>query len=169
VAAGADRVVFIGDGVDRTAVLQGAARAGIGAGVQVTGLIERDEVYRRLADASVVVSAARGEGLPVAVLEAMACGVPVVLSDIPPHREIVGNTDVAPLVRPGDVPAFARAIARVQAMSPAERTILGARGRALVEERFGLASMHRSYERVYRSALARRGGPFPELDGEVAA
>jgi glycosyltransferase involved in cell wall biosynthesis len=163
------RMLFVGDGVQRTAVLDGAARAGIADRVQVTGLVERDDVYRRLAGASVFVSAAHGEGLPVAVLEAMACGLPVVLSDIPPHREIAAGDATVPLVRPGDVGGFAAAIRALQASSPDERAALGARNRALVTQRFGLAAMHRSYERVYRAVLARSGRRVPERDGEVAA
>jgi glycosyltransferase involved in cell wall biosynthesis len=166
---GSDELSYVGDGTQRTEVVARADRHGLGDRVEVTGLVERDEVYRLLARSSVVVSAARSEGLPVAVLEALASGVPVVLSDIPPHREIADGVDFVPLVPPGDTRGFAAAIREAKRMTPAGRAEVGARGRALVERRFGLRVMHDSYERVYRSVLARQRGAVSGRDGEVAA
>ena len=65
--------------------------------VTMTGLIPRDEVFLRCASADVLVSTSHGEGLPVAVIEAMAAGCPVILSDIPPHRELMDGEDFVPL------------------------------------------------------------------------
>lgn len=164
-----DHLMYVGEGSQRVQVAERAALHGIGDRVEITGLVERDDVYRLLDRSSVVVSAARSEGLPVAVLEALACGVPVVLSDIPPHREIAGGVDFVPLVGPGDVKGFAAAIREVKMMTPQARAAVGARGRALVEQRFSLGSMHRSYERVYRTVLARRVGAASRRNDEVAA
>ncbi|MGE5764749.1 MAG: glycosyltransferase [Mycobacterium leprae] len=116
-------------------------------------------MYRHLADADVYVSTSRGEGLPVAVLEAMACGVPVVLSDIPQHREIVGDADVAPLVPADDIAGFAAAIERFRRMPRQERDSLGERCRALVAERFSVQAMNRAYERLYRDRVRRQSRP----------
>jgi glycosyltransferase involved in cell wall biosynthesis len=164
-----DRLLFVGDGVERLDLIDRASSAGLSDQLEITGLVGRDEVYRHLARSSLFVSAARGEGLPVAVLEAMAAGLPVVLSDIPPHREIVDGVGFVPLVRPGDIGGFAAAIRSVKAMPEAERADIGARCRALVERRFSLDAMHRSYERVYRTALTRGGGGRRGSDAEVAA
>lgn len=154
----ADSLRFVGDGVQRADVLDRAARDGLDDRVVVTGAVEREEVYRQIAGSNVFVTPSHGEGLPVAVLEAMVCGVPVVLSDIPSHREIAASVDFVPLVRPGDVGGFAAAIARVKAMSADERSAIGGGCRALVERRFSLETMQRSYERVYRAVAARRRG-----------
>ena len=154
----ADTLRFVGDGQQRADVLDRAARDGLDEQVVVTGAVEREEVYRQIAGSNVFVTPSHAEGLPVAVLEAMACGVPVVLSDIPSHREIAASVDFVPLVQPGDVGGFAAAIERVKAMSADERSAIGGRCRALVERRFSLETMQRSYERVYRAVAARRRG-----------
>ncbi|HXQ36410.1 MAG TPA: glycosyltransferase, partial [Anaerolineales bacterium] len=95
------------------------------------------------------VSASRGEGLPVAVLEAMACHRPVILSDIPPHREIVKDIDFIPLIQPDDVAGFARTIKKYQEMTPSERMEIGEKCRKIVEDRFSLPAMHAGYARIY--------------------
>jgi glycosyltransferase involved in cell wall biosynthesis len=127
---------------------------GLGDRVELTGLVERDEVFRRCAAADLFVSASRGEGLPVAVMEVMATGCPAVLSDIPQHRELLEGADVAPLVATGDVEGFGRQIGRFRDMGAEERLDAGRRGREHVVETFALARMHAGYEQVYRE-LAR--------------
>jgi hypothetical protein len=72
----------------------------------------------------------------VAVIEAMAAGCPVVLSDIPHHREVADGADFVPFVRTGDVGGFAREIERFRSMSPEERRAIGLEGRKLVSGRF---------------------------------
>ena len=143
------RLLFIGRGELKTALEAKSNSANFAKQVKLTGLIPRDEVYGRLATSSLFVSASWGEGLPVAALEAMVCRCPVILSDIPPHREIVGDTDFIPLIRPDDVAGFAREIERFRHMSPTDRARIGEQCRQLVEEHFSLDTMHRGYSNVY--------------------
>lgn len=128
-------------------------KAGVALEERVTfaGLVPRDEVFVRCAESDVLVSTSHGEGLPVAVIEAMAARCPVVLSDIPPHRELADGEDFIPLVPIGDVDGFAREIAKVGGMTVEEREDLGERCRAHVLSRFTLPIMHQGIERVYRS------------------
>ncbi len=150
------RLVFLGDGPLRAEVTARAAAAGLGPAVHLPGLVPREAVYAHCLRAHVFVSTSRGEGLPIAVLEAMACRLPVVLSDIPPHREIAEGAGFVPLVDPDDPAGFARAVARLAAMPDAERAAVGRRCRALVEERFTLDAMLGSYEDAYRQLAAAR-------------
>ena len=124
--------------------------------VQFTGLLDRPEVHRRLADADVYVSASLGEGLPVTVLEAMACRTPVLLSDIEPHREIGIDRPELDLVGCTDADGFATAIDGLANLSGQERAALGQRCREIVEERFSLTAMHAGYASIYEAA-ARAG------------
>jgi len=149
----ASTLVFIGDGNLRAQLIAETRKLGLEKQVKMTGLIPRDEVLAYLAKADVFVSASRVEGLPIAVLEAMACRCPVILSDIQPHREIADGVDFIPLIPPDDTRGFAQEIRRVQSMSPSERSMLGSRCRQLVEKRFSLTSMHEGYEKVYRQLL----------------
>lgn len=146
------RFVWIGDGSLRPDLESRIARSDLDDRIEMTGQIERDEVFRRYADSDVYLSTSHGEGLPVAAMEAMACGLPVILSDIAPHREFLNNdVEFIPLVPVGDVAGFAREIGRFEAMSESERATVGRQCRRLVETRFSLARMNSGYEAIYRA------------------
>jgi glycosyltransferase involved in cell wall biosynthesis len=146
------KLIFVGDGELGPRLSERAAQLGYADRITFKGMVPRDEVYRCTGAADVYLSTSRGEGLPVAVLEAMACGVPVILSDIPPHREIVRDVDFIPLVPPGDIEGFARELRRLRDASPEQRASIGRRCRQIVDERYSLWAMHRSYDKVYVDA-----------------
>lgn len=143
------KLLFLGEGILRPSLTQKIVSSGIQKHVELTGMIPRDRVFEYFALSDVFVSASRGEGLPVAVLEAMACRRPVILSDIPPHREIVKDIDFIPLIKPDDVTGFARAIKKYMEMSSSEREAIGEKCRKLVEDQFSLPVMHAGYAEIY--------------------
>ncbi|MGR8934300.1 MAG: glycosyltransferase family 4 protein [Gammaproteobacteria bacterium] len=145
------RLIFLGEG-DLRGKMEDTIRAS-GLEVELAGLMPRNTVFEALAQADVFVSTSFGEGLPIAVLEAMACGCPVILSDIQPHREIAAGTDFIPLIAPHDSAGFAREISRFQSLSAAERSAVGEKCRAWVEERFSLTAMHKRYFALYEQVL----------------
>jgi len=146
-------LTFVGAGTLEGRLAREIDEAQLGDRVALAGLVPRDDVFARCAQADLFVSASLGEGLPVAVIEAMAAGCPVVLSDIPHHREVVEGADFVPFVRTGDVDGFAREIERFRGMSPEARSAIGVEGKKLVMGRFGLPKMHQGYEKVYREIL----------------
>ncbi len=75
-------VYFIGDGPLKNELVNNANE-------NMYFLGWKDDVMNYLADADLLVSASLAEGMPMAVLEALECSTPVLLSDIPPHREII--------------------------------------------------------------------------------
>jgi glycosyltransferase involved in cell wall biosynthesis len=100
-------LVLCGDGPARREVEHRVREHGLGGRVHVLGF--RDDVIGRMKCASVFVSLSRFEGCPNAVLEAMAAGCPLVLSDIAAHREIVDDR-TGRLVEAGDADAVAAAL-----------------------------------------------------------
>ena len=162
------KLVFIGDGQLRPMVDDEIESAGLQGNVETTGLIERDEVFDRFLQADLFISASWGEGMPVAVLEAMACRRPVLLSDIPPHKEIADGVDFIPLIDPGDVSGFAREIKRFKELSASERALIGQSCRRIVEERFSLPAMHAGLAEVYSQVTGKRVHSFLKAAESVA-
>ncbi len=154
-------LVIVGDGPLRAELEATAAREHIKERTTFTGLVDRAGVYRQLAASDVCVSASHGEGLPVAVIEALACGCPAVLTDIPPHRELSEGLDAVRLFPVGNASAAAEHLRVLAALTVPERAELGGAGRAHVERHFSLDAMHRAYVPIYTAAAGR---PFPTLE-----
>lgn len=154
VAGRDDRLLIIGEGPIRAELEQLTRSLGIEDRVELLGLVPRDEVYRLLAVADAFVSASDVEGLPVGVLEAMSAELPVVLSDIPPHREIVESTPGATVVATGDVTALADAMSGLRDTDLPARRAAGRSARRTVVDRFGLRSMAAGYYDVYAGVAA---------------
>lgn len=165
-----DRLVVIGDGPMRGALVEQAGALGIADAVSFTGVIPRDEVYRELAQTDLVVSCSTGEGLPVAVLEAMACATPVLVSDIAPHREVAAHTAALPLVPCGDVAGFADQMRRLLDLPAQERAATGTALRACATAHFSVRTMNRSYGEVYRRMKnSQLPTPVPRLAADPGA
>jgi len=149
-------LTYIGDGPLRHALITKSREADLDSQIEFTGLIQREKVFEHLVNGDLFISASRGEGLPISVLEAMACYRPVVLSDIPPHREIAEGVGFIPLVKPDDEAGFAREIKKFREMSVSERAMIGQKCRKLVEERFSLGVMHAGYEKIYAQIIGQQ-------------
>src|SRR5262249_32295149 len=95
------------------------------------------------------------EGLPRAVLEAMACGVPVVATSVPGTREAVRHGETGLLVELGDVAGLAAALSTLIA-DPGLRAAVGAGGRAVAGAEFDERRVIDALERIYRAELHER-------------
>jgi glycosyltransferase involved in cell wall biosynthesis len=143
------RLFFLGEGKLRPAITNEIEKNDLKDQVTLTGMIARDQVFEHYTQADLFVSTSWGEGLPVAVLEAMACRSPVLLSDIPPHREIADGIDFIPLVKPDDVNGFAWEIKKYQEMPALERIEIGQKCREIIEQKFTIETMHNAYADLY--------------------
>jgi glycosyltransferase involved in cell wall biosynthesis len=141
--------LFVGEGELAGVLRDRVAEARADDRVELTGPVPRERVYSILDGTDLFVTASFGEGMPVAVLEAMACHCPVVLSDIPPHHEIVADADFIPMFSPDDPEDLAAEIAKFGEMSSEERREIGRRCRELVEARFSLSATHTQYDAIY--------------------
>ncbi|MDX1383093.1 MAG: glycosyltransferase, partial [Thermoanaerobaculia bacterium] len=153
-AARAARCLFGGVGPRADDVRRAAAP--LGDRVVLTGL--RSDVPELLAAMDVFVSSSQFEGLPLALLEAMAAGLPVVATAVGGVPEVVTEA-CGRLVAFGAVEPLAVAVTELIA-EPAARRALGAAGRRRVEERFSVGRMAAELEACYRHWLcgARRDG-----------
>lgn len=145
------RIVMAGQGMDPANVKlrQMIANAGLQPVVSLLG--PRRDVPRVLSAMDVYcLSSAFGEGFPNAIVEAMACEVPAVVTDVGDAAWLVGR-DAVP---PQDPPALAAAINDVLSLPESERRAIGVSHRARVEREFGLGRMISAYEALYRDLAA---------------
>ncbi|XSG80939.1 MAG: glycosyltransferase family 4 protein [Methyloligella sp. ZOD6] len=108
------------------------------------------DVWRRAHFA--VLASTGGEGLPKSLLEAAACGRPMVATDVPGSREIAIDGETAITVPPDDYKALADAMERMAA-DAGLRERLGANARALVEKKFSAHAIGRETVALYRAIL----------------
>ena len=92
------------------------------------------------------------EGLPVALLEAMSAGVPVIATDVGGVAEIVGKDTYGLLVRPGSSEELFSALVRIAENTGAFKTVSVA-SKKMVQERFSLDAMARHYAELYKKIL----------------
>ena len=93
------------------------------------------------------------EGLPVAVLEAMAAGVPVVATAVGGTPEVVEEGVCGRLVPPGDPGALAQRLKELLA-NDGDLQVMGERGRQRVREHFTFVAQAEQYQRLFQKLLA---------------
>ncbi len=155
VAAGVDaRYTVVGDGQDRALVEADVERLGLRARVEFVGTLGEHEVRELLcaADAFALTSVGLGEAAPVSVMEAMACGLPVVCSIIGGTPELIDDGRDGLLVPQGDIEAIAAALRRL-ADDPQLRRRIGRAARAKAAAAFGY---RHGAARVHEQILLRR-------------
>lgn len=101
----------------------------------------------------------RWEGLPMSLLEAGACGLPCVATDVSGVREIVDHGVTGFVAARGDVGSFRAEMMRLMSAEPAERFAMGTRARRRIVEHFGIEVVLDGWERLYREMLADRPEP----------
>ena len=124
--------------------------AGIGAHCHLLGL--RDDMAAITAALDIAVSSSVGEGFSNAVAEAMACGVPCVVTDVGDSGLMVEDT--GRVVAPGDEAALADAMAGLLAIGAEGRAKLGRAARRRVEENYSLPDIAARHLAFYRETLS---------------
>lgn len=121
-------LVVAGGGNRLSYFRQRALQLGVSNRVRFLGTLVPEDLPEVYSSANVTVLPSSTESFGMVLLESMACGTPVVASNLPGVREVVVDNEDGILVEPGDVAALARAIRH--ACDPGENRRLGARGRA---------------------------------------
>jgi glycosyltransferase involved in cell wall biosynthesis len=144
------QLILVGEGESRPALESLSSSLGILQSVHWVGT--RADVAPYLQAADVYVFPSRGEGMPVALLEALAVGVPVVATNVPGVRDLVSPEALVPL----DVPDRL-ATGVLHALDPG-RGSRGAQARAQVMERFALDAVADRYVELYENLLTHATG-----------
>jgi sugar transferase (PEP-CTERM/EpsH1 system associated) len=155
------RLLIVGDGPLRPEVEREVAEAGLGQRVWLAG--ERADIPRLLGFLDCFALSSRAEGISNTLLEAMACGLPVVATDVGGNRELVTEGENGQLVQPEDPAALAEALA-LYFHDPGRALAHGEAGRRRVEAEFSLDGMVSRYIGCYDQFLGR-SAPHPALAG----
>jgi len=144
--------VLVGKGLDpgNGELGQAIGQQGLSSRVHLLG--ERHDIPNITAGLDIATSSsAWGEAFPNVVGEAMACGVPCVVTDVGDSSDIVGDTGV--VVSPRDSAALAAGWAKLLDLGHEQRLCMGAAARKRVVENYSLACVARRYEAMYRAML----------------
>jgi sugar transferase (PEP-CTERM/EpsH1 system associated) len=159
------RLVIVGSGSLRPAIEAVLADAGASDFAWLAG--ERDDVAALLPALDVFVLPSQAEGISNTLLEAMACGLPAIATDVGGNGELVEHGVSGELVRAGDVDAIADALLRL-GRDPGQRRQLGATARERAVSRFSLDEMVRRYAALYERELDARAPRAAAFAGAAA-
>jgi glycosyltransferase involved in cell wall biosynthesis len=151
------RLVCAGDGeIPEARVL--ARDLGIESKVDFPGWLSPDQTRGQLRRATMFVLPSYAEGLPMALLEAMSYGLPVITTPVGGIPEVVSHDETGLLVNAGDVEALASAIIELL-NHPSARARLGGAARAQVTREHSLESVLRRIRQIYRRYGVEIGAP----------
>lgn len=144
------RLVLVGDGVCRGELERLSASLGLGEQVVFAGAAQDPVPFYRAFD--VFVMSSNTEQMPISLLEAMASGLPALCTDVGDSAAMLGASAPPEIIPPGNLEAFAGALAALAA-EPALRASIGRKNRRRCEENHDAGFMMQRYAMVYRSAI----------------
>lgn len=147
------RFLLVGTDIHETNNRLSRTVAELGLSSRVRLLGERRDVQRIVASLDVATSSSTSEGFSNTTAEAMACGVPCVVTDVGDSAHIVGDTGRA--VPASDPVAFAAALGDLLDMPPEKRLSLGCEARERVRTHFSLERTIARYEQLYAEFAAK--------------
>ena len=147
------RLFLVGDGDDRAAVEAQVAAQGLQDAIVFGGW--RNDLTALYREIDVLVLTSLNEGTPVAAIEAMAAGLPVVATDVGGVADVIEDGVTGLLVPSGAVAELAAAMIRLGS-TPEERARLGRGGRESVRARYGVQRLVADVARLYEVELERK-------------
>jgi glycosyltransferase involved in cell wall biosynthesis len=154
-------LVIAGDGPDRAAFEALARECGVSGRVRFTGSLSQQDLRRHYCAADALVLASSREGWPNVLLEAMACGTPVIATEVGGVPEIVTSRSAGAVVKERSAPALARAVRELFARPP-ERTAT-----RRFAEQFGWGATTKGQLQLFRQVLAANS-PRPAMQAARA-
>jgi sugar transferase (PEP-CTERM/EpsH1 system associated) len=156
------RLVLVGDGSCKARVQAVLREAGLEHAAWLPG--NRHDVPALMRRMDLFVLPSLAEGISNTILEAMACGLPVVATAVGGNPELVRDGATGALVPSGDTAALADALARYAGQRELARRH-GQEGRRLAENRFSLDAMAAAYAQLYDRLLQQRTDYRPAMRG----
>jgi glycosyltransferase involved in cell wall biosynthesis len=160
----ASHLLIVGDGPLRSELGGLATTLGLDGGVHFAGYQAQPERLYRAMDVFALTS--RSEGIPQAVLEASAAGLPVIASRVGGVPEVVEDGQTGLLFEFGDVPALAAGLHALATNAALARRLSEA-GRRRVEDRFDVGRMAEAYHHQFLGLLGRHGETAGRPSGET--
>lgn len=145
-APGDARLVILGEGPDRGAIVAEAEQAGVAGRVILPGFV-RDPV-RCMAGFDIFALSSDSEQFPISLVEAMACGLPGLMTDVGDIAAMAAPQNRPFILPPADEAGLAAQLARLAA-DPALRRAIGAANRAVALRDFAEQAMIKRYHKLY--------------------
>ncbi|HXM63767.1 MAG TPA: glycosyltransferase family 4 protein [Terriglobales bacterium] len=151
------RLILLGDGSEAEWVRRFIAEHDLGSVVATPGLIPAAEMPRWFRSANAYVSCTRSDGTSISLLQAMATGLPAIVTDIPSNREWVTENMNGWLASVGSAEEFAEKLLRAADLESGDREAIAERNQNIVAERAdwdrNFPGLLRLYENLVSSAV----------------
>jgi glycosyltransferase involved in cell wall biosynthesis len=151
------RLILLADGSEAGSVRNFIAEHGLNDAVATPGLVPAAEMPRWFRAANAYVSCTRSDGTSISLLQAMATGLPVVVTDIASNREWITENENGWLATIGSFQEFADKLLRAAGLEPRKREAISERNQNIVAERAdwdrNFPSLLRLYESLVNSAV----------------
>ena len=158
-SADATKALIVGEGEMKKSYMRLAQRLGLSERVIFCGRVPQEQLpnHYALADCLVLPSITMGEAFGIVLLEAMACGKPVIASNLPGVHSVVSDGKDGLLVRPGSVADLAE---KLQTLldDPQRRQEMGEQGRAKVETKYAWPKIIPRLVEVYEEVVTNASG-----------
>ena len=151
------RLVIAGGGPLENELRRLCATLGLEQRVRLLGF--EPDVCRWMQAADGFVLSSLWEGLPIGLLEAAACALPAVATDVPGSREVIAHGQTGLLAAQASVTALQAAMTELMRSAPEERMRMGERARQRVIERYSLEAVLDRWETLYLDLLALNPRP----------
>lgn len=116
----------------------------------------RDDIPELMSAADAYVMSSIREGLPLVLLEASACSLPIVATDVGGNREVVYHLENGILTQAGSPGALAGSMLQMHGLTSQQRRAMGRKGRYIVETRFDLSRVVDLWEELYSKLLQKK-------------
>lgn len=135
-------LIIVGGGIEESLLKE---LSGNNADIKFVGITKNPIKYLQAAD--ILVSSSLAEGLPNTVLEALSCGLPVILSDIDPHKELLGNSEAGTIFNRYSVNELTECLVESSHWNMAYRARCA---RNIAEKRYSIKVLANSYLKIYQ-------------------